>query len=197
MEIHATLPFGSASGFPPPPPSCQSLAAGGPCGTGHLGSLWRNSRGRRGSCAGGCGIPGVLAGWIRLVTRGLSLRLSWSPASWCPTPLAPCLCLESKVSECFASALSSNSQHGSTMCPDGAISSWKLSVPGGSASLILTSPGPQKCSFSVVKSRTALLSLKAVSPKRPGRSEFATAGVLNVPRIDLSSLFMRTGRVQS
>ena len=153
VEIHATLPPRRASASPPPLAVCQSLGVAGPVGAGHCGTwLLRTSWGSRGSCVGGLG---TLSPLLLLVP-----------------------CRERSVSECFFSASSPNSQQGSTMCPEGAISNWKLSVPGGSASFILTSPGPQKCNFNVVKSSTALLSRRAVSPSKPGKSELATAGVL-------------------
>ena len=167
VETHTTLPWPGASGSPPPPSFSHNLEVGGPCGAGNLGSCSRLTvSGSLGSCDGGLGM--------------IPLSIPELLASGAPLPPTVC-CLDRRVSVCFACSCSPNSQQGRTMWPDGATSSWKLSVPGGSASVIRTSPGPQKCNFNVVKSRTARLSRRAVSPNNPGKSEFATAGVLSFP----------------
>ena len=91
------------------------------------------------------------------------------------------------------------SQHGNTMCPDGAVSSWKLSVPAGSPDSILMSPGPQKCSFIELKSKIARFFCNAASPNNPGNSESGTDGIVNFPKIDdyPSIGFSATGSLQS
>ena len=76
-----------------------------------------------------------------------------------------------------------NSLQGSTKCPDGAISSWNVSVPGGSDWSTLLFPGPRKCNFNVVKSRTARWFRRVVRPRSPGRSECCTDGMKMVPSL--------------
>ena len=76
------------------------------------------------------------------------------------------------------------SQHGNTRCPDGAVSNWNDSVPGGNPTSILMSPGPQKCSFRVLKSNTARFFCRAASPSSPGRSESGTDGIVRFPIIE-------------
>ena len=93
-----------------------------------------------------------------------------------------------------------NSLHGCTTCPEGAISSWNVSVPGGSDWSTLLFPGPRKCNFNVVKSRTARWFRRVVSPRSPGRSECCTDGIRMVPSL-FSTLPLHwrkaTGRLQS
>ena len=85
------------------------------------------------------------------------------------------------------------------MWPDGANSHWKQSVPGGNARPRSHSPGPAKYIFSVLNSITALFFRSALSPRSPGRSLFATAGVVTVPveTVWLSACLNEMGSVQS
>ena len=69
--------------------------------------------------------------------------------------------------------------HGSTRWPLGAISSLKVSVPVGNESLM--SSGPHMCSWRLTMSSTHLFLRIVWRPISPGRSEFATTGVVKVP----------------
>ena len=96
----------SASVWRLPLTACQRLLAGGMAKTSRLVT----ATGSTGGLLGGGGMPGGLLGspcW-----REISVRV-WSPL------------LE----------LEENSQQGSMLCPEGACSSWKVSVPGGRALL--------------------------------------------------------------
>ena len=172
VEIQATLPLSwVASAFRPSPLSSQSLDEGVPAtkfGAGCASAVaLRGSSGRSG--AGSAGIV-CKFGHGKLELAASAVRL--------PLLSRVCRCREALVLTPFPA----NSQQGSTMCPEGATSNWKHSVPGGIAFSTLISPGPQKYNRLVVKSNNALLSLNASKPNRPGRSEFATAGTVMSPR---------------
>ena len=99
---------------------------GTPLGAGR--SFPARSAGSTGGVGGGGGT--VLLRVVVVVeveTAGCGLETSVSVCSWLP-----------------ASWLPPNSLHGKTKCPDGAISHWKQSVPGGMAVAMSWSPGPMK-----------------------------------------------------
>ena len=97
--------------FPPGPQNCGVVVGG-------AGSVLSC-----GMCGGGL-VGGSVGGWLWNLTLLLLLLLS-NPGG-----------LDISVRVCpSVFSLLSYSQHGKTMCPDGAISPWTQSVPGGRADI--------------------------------------------------------------